>query len=327
MTRHRIRVVGVVAVVLLLAACAAPTRVQVPYRWSYIETRLEPFWWRDRIDVPGAQALAGNGAGTSVAIVGTGVLKGHEDLPTVVPGESTCSTTPGDTQDRNGHGTQLAGIVAGEEKGHATRGVAPGAALIPIKVDCGVVSAPALQKGVDAAIARKPDVILIAIGGYPSGPPDVSTFMADRVARNRDILFVVASVWDGSTYAFPPWTQADNALLVAAMTLDAQAGARNRVDENREIRYGERRGQIWAPGRHVGTADIELDPKSGKHDQFLMHGTSPAAAIVAGCAALVKSKTRGDGAALKNALVSSAQPRAELGMSENRRLDCARAVR
>jgi len=147
------------------------------------------------------------------------------------------------------------------------------------------------------------------------------------VARNRDILFVVASVWDGSTYAFPAWTRADNALLVAAMTLDAQPGARNRVDEKREIPYGARRGQIWAPGRHVGTADVELDPKSGKHDQFLMHGTSPAAAIVAGCAALVKSKTRGDGTALKNALVSSAQPKADLGTSENGRLDCARAVR
>lgn len=328
MTRHRMPVVGVVAVMLLLAACAAPTRVQVPYRWSYVETRLDPFWWVDLVDVPGARAIAGAGAGTSVAIVGTGVLKGHEDLPTVVPGESTCGTSPSDTEDnKNGHGTQLAGIAVGRDPGAATRGVAPGAALIPIKVDCGVVSAAALQKGVDAAIARKPDVILIAIGGYPSGAPDVSTFMADRVARNREVLFVVASVWDGTAYAYPAWTQADNALLVAAMTFDAEAGARDRVDRTREIPYGKRRGQIWAPGRSVGTADIALEPKSGKHDQFLMHGTSPAAAIVAGCAALVKSKTRAAGAALKDALISNAQVKADLGMSDNRRLDCARAVR
>jgi hypothetical protein len=325
MTERHFQVVALAAAVLLLAACAAPMRVQRYGYWSYVETELDPFWWARLIDVPGARQKAGTGSGASVAIVGTGVLSGHEDLATIVPGEATCGKTPADTDDRNGHGTQLAGIVVGLDPGHATRGVAPGATLIPIKVDCGVVSAEALTKGVDVAIARKPDIILIAIGGYPSGPPDVSAFMLSRVTANPSILFVVASVWDGTGYVFPAWTQTDNALVVAAMTLDSEDTDRTKVT-NKEVPLGARRGAIWAPGREVGTADIETEPGFTIHSQFLMYGTSPAAATAAGCAALFKSKTGSGGAAIKRALVSAADPKPDLGPAPNGRLNCAKAI-
>jgi subtilisin family serine protease len=243
-----------------------------------------------------------------------------------VPGEATCGKTPADTDDKNGHGTQLAGIAVGRDPGHATRGVAPDAVLVPIKIDCGLVSAESLTKGIDAAIKRKPDVILLAIGGYPAGPPDVATFMQSRVSANPGILFVVASVWDGIHYVFPKWTRADNALVVAAMTLDAQMGARDKVDRTKEIPYSARRGDIWAPGRNVATADIELPPGSTMHSQYFMHGTSPAAGIVAGCAALVKGKTGASGAALRNALVSKADPKPDLGATSNGRVNCNQAL-
>jgi subtilisin family serine protease len=326
MTEYRLRVVALAAAILLLAACTGPKRVQPYGNWSYVETKLDPFWWTTLIDVSGARKTT-KGRGATVAIVGTGVLRGHEDLPTVVAGEATCGSTPADTNDLNGHGTQLAGIAVGLWEGHATMGVAPEATLIPIKVDCcGVVSAEALTKGVDAAIARKPDIILIAIGGYPSGPPDVSAFMLSRVTANPGILFVVASVWDGTYYAFPAWTQTDNTLVVAAMTLDSEKTDRTKVT-NKEIPYGARRGAIWAPGRQVGTADIEAEPGITTHSQFLMHGTSPAAAMVTGCAALVKSKTgTGGGAALKGALLSGAKKNKVDGPEPNGRLNCAEAI-
>ena len=325
MNQHRLRIVALAGAVLLLAACATPPKAPHYGYWSYVRTPIGPFWWAELIDINGARAKAGTGAGTTVAIVGTGVLKRHEDLLTVVPGEATCGNTPADTDDRNGHGTQLTGIVAGIDPGAATRGVAPHAAVIPIKVDCGAVSAEALTKGVDAAIARKPDIILIAIGGYPSA--DVSSFMLSRVTGNSGILFVVASVWDGTHYAFPTWTQTDNALLVASMTLDAEKGDPTRIDRTKEIPYSARRGDIWAPGRNIGTADIELEAGSTtKHSQYLMHGTSPAAAAVAGCAALVKTKIGARGADLKRALLAGAEPKPDLGPGPNGRLNCARAV-
>jgi subtilisin family serine protease len=336
MTQHLARAAALAAVVLLLGACAgrcvrcvpsAPKEVKYPINWSYRETALDAFWWAKVIDLDGARAKGARGAGTSVAIVGTGVLRPHEDLPNIGTGEATCGKPPSDLDTTNGHGTQLAGIVLGrdDKDARSTRGVAPEATLIPVKVDCGVVTAEALTKGVDAAIARKPDVILIAIGGYPEGPPDVSSFMLSRVKDNPGILFVVASVWDNTPeYAFPAWTQTANALVVASMTLDADKADRTRVS-TREIPYGARRGEIWAPGRSVETADIE-PPGATVHNQYLMHGTSPAAAIVAGCAALVKSKTGTGGSALKSALLSGAAANPDLGSPPNGRLNCGKVV-
>jgi hypothetical protein len=180
---------------------------------------------------------------------------------------------------------------------------------------------------VDAAIARNPDVILIAIGGYPNPPPDVDDFMQQRVTKYDKILFVVASAWDGTNFRPPDWTRAANALLVAAMTWDADAKDRRLADENKEIAYTTRRGDIWAPGRGIGTADIE-PPGATRHDQFLMHGTSPAAAIVAGCAALVKSKSGSNtpGAELKDKLTKAAEEKPSIGPPPNIRLNCGKAV-
>jgi subtilisin family serine protease len=344
MTRHCVRVLALAAAIVVLGACAKCPRcvpspppketTQSQRNWTSRDTKLDPFWWNGLINVRPAQKKFGTGTGATVAIVGTGVLNGHEDLPTVVPGKATCGSKPDDTDDKNGHGTQLAGIVAGraqpevkipEQKAPTTDGVAPAAKLIPIKVDCGVVAIDPLKNGINAAIDRKPDVILVAIGGYPYGPSDFAKFMLGRVKDHPEILFVVASVWDGiGEYAFPDWTQTPNALLVAAMTLDAAPGDAKTLSKT-EIPYTARRGNIWAPGRIVGTADIEPEPPpSTFHAQFLMHGTSPAAAIVAGCAALVKGKTGKAGADLKRALLAGSPGSPGLGQPPNNgRLNCA----
>lgn len=320
MNRHRRRVwlVIVLAWSVLLPACATPKREAPAETWSYVTTRLPPFWWYDRVDVAGARAKGRAGTGSSVAVVDTGVLAPHEDLGNVAPGVATCGSNSADTMDRKGHGTELAGIVLGRDRGRATRGVAPAAAVIPIKIDCGVVSAGPLTQGVDRAIERKAEIILLALGGYPPGPPDVDAFLTDRVRKNPDILFVVASTWDGSAqYPFPPWTRLDNAIVVAAMTLD---------DQQNEVPYGAKRGDLWAPGRDVETASIEPSAGANPHDPFLMQGTSAASAIVAGCAALVKETTGHVGARLKTILIATAEVKPGLGSTNNGRLNCSKAI-
>jgi subtilisin family serine protease len=304
------RLVAVLALALVLPACAPPGAERTLAAWSYAGTKVAPGWWYDRAAVPEALAKGATGAAVTIAFVDTGVLPGHEDLP-AAQGLATCGSSSADFTDRRGHGTQMAGIALGKNPGTATRGVASAASLLAIKVDCGLVAPGPFTQGIDRAIQAKPGVIVLALGGYP---PGAAAALRDRVRQNRDILFVVASVWDGVAEPFPEWTRSDNAIVVAAMTL---AG-------DKEVPYDGRRGDISSPGRDVETADIVPDPaRPGGHVQHLMQGTSAAAAIVAGCAALVKEKTGLAAPAIKTALVNAAEAKPDLYA---RRINCGKAI-
>ncbi len=68
-----------------------------------------------------------------VAIVDTGIDPHHEDLD--VAGGISCSTSsPSDWSDANGHGTHVAGIVGALDNGRGVVGVAPGARLWSVKI-------------------------------------------------------------------------------------------------------------------------------------------------------------------------------------------------
>ncbi len=333
--RRRVCRVWILASLLLLPSCARPPATASAQTSRTYVRSTEPgtshpaFWWYDRVRIKEAHEKA-TGAGRTVAIIDTGVLTPHEDLPAPSAGSAATCGDRADITDRNGHGTQLAGIVVGQGRGHATRGIAPLANLIAVKIDCGVVTTAALQAGLDRAIAQKPDVVLLALGGYPYPPapkptePDALTaFLKQRISDNPAIVFVVASVWDGDVYKLPDWTTPDNVIVVAGTALGA---------DMTEVPYGIKRGHIWAPGKDVDTASIDYAPNSTLHDRFSMQGTSPAAAIVAGCALLVKDKNSRAGVAafggkdVKDALVKGADQDSHLGPSGAGRLNCDKAM-
>jgi len=343
MNRHADRVsLGVLlALTALTSACAGPQTAPIMGAdghlkpWSYFGTSPKAFWWYDKVQVGELQQSGTHlGQKRTVAILDTGFLKGHEavDPGNVDPnGVELCSGNQGTGfDDFSGHGTALAGIAVGQAKGAGaiTGGVAPKARLLAVKVVCGVSIADSVVEGVKIATmaARKVDVIILALGPWPSdivNGKNVHERLAELVPQHPEILFVVASIWDGRTtytlpngtsYNFPPWTQQPNVLLVAGMTLDGTA----------EIEYNDKSGQIWAPARDVETASIE-DPLPGvgnKHAQFLMQGTSAAAAIVAGCAAAVKLDNE-MAAPLKTRLVQTAVSTLPGGKP---RLNCFAAV-
>lgn len=301
--------------------------------WSYFETSPKPFWWYDTVQVEALHKVAQKfGEKRTVAILDSGFLKGHEDVDNVDPsGLNLCSPDFKDPNDINGHGTALAGITLGRDKGSglATGGLAPKANLLTVKVVCGVSNVDRVIRGVEFAAlpGKRVDVILLALGPWPSeviNGQNVHQLLGELVPKHPEILFVVASIWDGKTlyslpngdtYKFPPWTwQKKNVLLVAGM----------RLDGDKEVEFSDKSGEIWAPARDVETASIE-DAKgvAGKHAPFLMQGTSAAAAIVAGCAAAVKLDSD-TAESLKVRLVQNAQTETLPGKKP--RLDCFRAV-
>lgn len=77
----------------------------------------------------------GTGSGVNVAVIDTGIDTSHPDLAANIAGGYNC-TTPDTTQyiDANGHGSHVAGIIAGINNTIGTRGVAPSAKLWAIRV-------------------------------------------------------------------------------------------------------------------------------------------------------------------------------------------------
>ena len=72
-----------------------------------------------------------NGAGIGVAVLDTGIDLNNTDL---LCSSNTFSTYGALAQDDNGHGTHVAGIIAGLGRAPGTVGIAPGVVLYPVKV-------------------------------------------------------------------------------------------------------------------------------------------------------------------------------------------------
>lgn len=328
MNRHRRRIGFVLIVVsaMWLAACATapplPWYETDPYTWFYATSKLKPFWWYYWAGIDAARRTK-TGAGSRIAIVDTGVLFPADPArANLEPGVDLCTGRAGAEDKTNGHGTELAGIVGGGvAPAGVIKGVAPAATLVPYKVVCGTANAAVVHQGVARAVNDKPDIVLLALGPWP-GDTDASGRSLDDlldgvVGANSGTLFVVASVWDKTYYPRPDWTVKSNVLLVAAMTTVTVQG------RDVEIPFNAKRGDLWAPGRDIETASIDPSPAPRVYAPYLMQGTSAAAAIVAGCAALIKEATAHTGTQLKQDVLEASE---EAGLPDGRRLKCSKKI-
>jgi subtilisin family serine protease len=156
------------------------------------------------------QSLGFTGKGVTVAVIDTGVDSSHPDLVGAVTEEiCMCQTVdgrgccpngtvrqvgPGSARDDNGHGTHIAGIIAG--RGHvAARGMAPDASLVAIKVANaqGVTSTSAMIAAIDWVLTSRPDARIVNMSletssNYPAGceaSSSIAASFASGVQRLR----------------------------------------------------------------------------------------------------------------------------------------------
>ena len=143
-------VIAIAALFIVFGAPAANAQQCSPQSYSY-DTGGAPGggpvndplfakqWALDQINAPEAWARGARGAGTTIAVVDTGVDLGHPDLNSklvagtdIVASNGDCPAGP---QDENGHGTHVAGIAAAvTDNGIGVAGVAPDASLMPVRV-------------------------------------------------------------------------------------------------------------------------------------------------------------------------------------------------
>ncbi|MFF2345590.1 S8 family peptidase [Pseudarthrobacter sp. NPDC058119] len=254
-------------------------------------------WGLDRSDqrtlpLSGTYSWTGAGAGVTAYVVDTGILASHTDFGGRVAAGWTAVADGNGTTDCNGHGTHVAGTVAG-----ATYGVAKGATLVPVRVlDCsGSGYNSDVVAGLDwiAAnhVAGTPAVANLSLGGAASSAVDnaVQAVLADGVATVVAAGNSAVDACTGSPARVP------GAVTVAASdSTDKQASFSN---------FGSC-VDLYAPG--VG---ITSDYYTSTTATASMSGTSMASPHTAGAAAVLLSQNPAlTPAEVAAALVSNSTP-------------------
>ena len=140
------------------------------------------------LDVPAVWAAGYTSKDMTVAVVDTGVDRGHPDLRGAVIASK--NFTEESAKDTVGHGTHVAGIIAG--RGAVYRGVAPGANVLAAKVlgEAGGTDTDVVA-GLSWAAAQGAQVVNLSLGG-PGTPDDILSRECEALMREGIVVCVAA---------------------------------------------------------------------------------------------------------------------------------------
>ncbi len=312
MPNARARVLTLSLLAVLVAWCAAAA---APARADTV--RDAQLWVLNAVSAPAAWPLT-EGQGTTVAVIDSGVNPHVSDLAgSVRTGpDLTGVHTPMSNPDWGVHGTWMASLIAGH--GHAgggsgIMGVAPRSRVLSIRVvtdrkDPGYATYQhesdsrvqnALAQAIGYAVRHKVSVISMSLG---YGEPSAVVRAALQDALDHGVVVVASSGNSGASvgaraagqapYSFP----ADYPGVLGVAAVSRSGAPAGFSSDNLSV-------QVAAPGVNV--------PAQGRDGQYwLVSGTSPACALTAGVAALIKARYPGLAPALViRAITASARHR------------------
>jgi type VII secretion-associated serine protease mycosin len=237
----------------------------------------DPRFYLPTVRLPQAWDLGKGSASVVVAVIDTGVDADHPELAgRVVPGYDFVNDDA-DPADDHYHGTFVAGVIAAKpDNGAGIAGAAWDASIMPLKV------LGADGSGTDADVATAitwatdhgADVINMSLGG-----PESSPVLKDAIdyAVAHDVVVVAAAGNEGSDEPHYPAAYPD----VVAVGATDWAGNLTGFSS-----YGS-----WVDVAAPGDAIVGTYPAPGPEPEYAQaSGTSFAAPIVAGIAALVRAK-------------------------------------
>lgn len=247
-----------------------------------------------------------------IAIIDTGIDPNHRDLNNgkIIGWRDFINgrTAP---YDDNGHGTHVASIAAGEGEANPTyRGVAPGAALVGVKVlgSGGSGATSGVVSGVNWVVSNRVALgievmnLSLGSGGCSSGTNTLS--LAVNNAVSNGIVAVVSAGNSGpQTCTIGSPAAAANAITVGSMADVGERGFYLRYSSSRGPTLdGRNKPDIGAPGVSITAA-----ARGTTGSYTTKSGTSMASPFVAGVAALMldanPSLTPGD---IKDKLMATA---------------------
>jgi membrane-anchored mycosin MYCP len=233
-------------------------------------------WPQQRLDFQRVWPIT-EGAGITVAVVDTGVDAQQPFLRgAVLPGFDVINGGGAADTDCDGHGTFVAGIVAGRPvPGFGFAGVAPEATIVPVRQANSTTdgTAQTLADGIRAAVDAHAQVINVSI---VTAQPTLALAKAVHYAQAHDVVIVAAAGNDfsqGNAVQYPAGFPG----VLAVGAVDSSGQRASFSESGPDI-------SVVAPGANLlgpGAGGVGLVTAAG--------GTSFAAPFVAGVAALVRS--------------------------------------
>jgi len=272
------------------AALAVQTdTIRAGQQWVLDMMHVGPAWQRSQ------------GGGVTVAVIDSGVYGRVSDLTRQVsqgPDFTGVATKPANAN-WGVHGTWMASLIAGhghDGGGSGVMGIAPAAKLLSIRVipdrqdpryssyehEPETQIQQSLANGIQDAVTRGAQVISMSIG-YSA--PSTAVRKALLYAYSHGVVVVASAGNSGSSAGTnhqgqsPESFPADYPGVISVGAVDPDGNVAGFSSDNLSV-------QVAAPGVNV--------PAQGRDGQYwYVSGTSPACALVAGVAALIKSRYPG----------------------------------
>ncbi|MDF3141215.1 MULTISPECIES: type VII secretion-associated serine protease mycosin [unclassified Streptomyces] len=264
---HRTLLPGVLAV-LLVCTATAPSHAESirSQQWHLTAMKAEEMWKITK------------GEGVTVAVIDSGVDDQNPDLRgRVLEGKDFAPATKGDQHtDYRGHGTGMAGLIAGTGEsggGDGAFGLAPGAKILPIRVH---ENASAFPKAIRYAADAGAKVINISMGSEvetPGGPWQAESDAVKYALDKGALIFAAVGNNGDSSLSYPAATP--GIVGIGAIGQDLRKTSASQ--------YGPQ-VDLAAPGIDM------VHACGGKTELCKSSGTSDATALASASAALIWSK-------------------------------------
>lgn len=291
-------------------ALGVPNDPYYKYQWNFPLINVDTAW-----DTT-------TGEGVTIAIIDTGVAYKDYGLYRKAPDLANTRFVEGynalknndQAYDNNGHGTHLAGIVAGStNNGMGVAGIAYNASIMPIKVldKNGNGTYADIAEGIYWAVDNGADIINLSLGGNAA-----SSVLEDSIqyAFDNNVLIIAASGNSGVNSLMYPAAYNDRVLSVGAVRYDVSRA--NYSNYGTGLMLMAPGGDIDMDQNYDGNPDGILQQtlrRSGGYvypnqfSYYFYRGTSVASPHVAGVAALVKSLGINDSSEIRLILTSTAR--------------------
>lgn len=255
-----------------MSSFLVPPRFYVSEVTEKLTERID--WGLKRLGIPEIWNST-MGKNIKVCVLDTGIETKHIDLHSAIADAHDFTQSASGPEDRNGHGTHIAGVIAARSNGTGVKGVAPESKLLIGKVlnENNVGTVDQLIAGLRWGIDQNADIISMSLGTYEKNPRLKDVIVE---AFNKGIILVAGAGNEGTRdfMRFP----AQYSECIAVGSVDRNL-ARSRFSN------GGPELDIMAPGEEVFSTYL-----NGLYAK--LHGTSVAAPFVSGVCALILAKHR-----------------------------------